>query len=97
MTELVFNTGAGMVQYKVTEGIVYLSGENTNYQYIELINPKKVNDRFLIKLRQAKGKKYAQAWKEDLEKYKGLTDEAIVQELIDDCNKNGWRLIKRDG
>ena len=96
VVELTYDIGGSIVKYKVDDGIIYLSGPNTNYVYIELVNPKKVDYKFKMKLMKTKGPTFVEEWEKDLKKYENLSDEEIVEELRNDAKLNGWNEIRPD-
>lgn len=101
MRTIVFDTGKGLLKFRVNEKKVFVTDMNIRQEV--MINPEtfeeqKNSKRFVMEMRRSKGEKYFREWVADLEKYKNFTsEEEIIKDLEKDFHiKRGNAIISKE-
>ncbi len=98
--EIVFDTGKGLLKFKVNGTVVVIEDIVTGG--LTHITPQTFEEKIqsnnaASRLRRKKGEKYFAEWKKDLEKYKSFTtEEEIVEDIMNDFHKKrGLAIISK--
>lgn len=94
MIELTFLTGGDLVRFKIIDKKIFMLGKPTNYQFVEW-NPLGMSADRISLLRAKKGEAWYTKYIEDEEKVRNMNDEEMANDLIQDFEKRGLKLVKR--
>lgn len=95
MIELFFRTGSEIANFKIENKRIFFLGKPTGYSYVEW-NPIRSADQ-LSRLRIKKGDEWMKEYLDAEEKFNSYnSEEEIANDLIDDMQKKGMELIKKE-
>lgn len=95
MVELHFVGGNKYMKVRVEKNSLEFADSSTGWYFLKIIDGNNVTKENLKKIRDSKGDEFYSLWLKDLKRFRKMSKEEVVKELILDVQKSGWRLARK--